>query len=140
MDTQMAAYKATSEASESVADEELEGISLEEALVKVDHISAEIKELEMLKKKIITNPTMTDISKKLRCKPMNIKIKEHKRDINKYEKVRALHLGVLDKLPKGTPLYDFAFNCQYARKMQNIATKKIEEEKNQINSFLNEEY
>lgn len=110
-------------------EEELEDITLEEALTKIDKIMTFIREIEEIKKKVITNTTMTDISKKLRCKPLNEKIKEHRREMKKYEKVRAKHLGVLDKLQKGTPLYSFAFNCQYARKMKDIADKAIEEEK-----------
>lgn len=125
---QYAAFKRTTEESDSMDEEELTQISLEEALMKVEKIMVQIKELEEMKKKVTSNKTMTEISKKLRCKPINEKIKEHRRHLHRYEKVRAKHLGILDKLPKDSPLYSFAFNCQFAQKMQKVALKEIEAE------------
>jgi hypothetical protein len=99
-------------------------------------MQALIDELDEAKKKVITNKTMTDNSKKHRVKPYNEKIKEHRRAMKKYEKVRAKHLGILDKLPKDSPLYSFVYNCQFAQKLQNAANKMIEEEKVAVDKFI----
>lgn len=134
--SQASGLKPSTEDSESMDEEELKEITLDEALMKIEKLMSQIKELDESRKKIYKNTTMTDISKKLRCKPINERIKEHRRVMRKYEKVRAIHLGILDKLPKDSPLYAFAFNCQIAHRMQQIAHKKIEEEKQCVENFL----
>lgn len=48
--------------------------------------------------------------------------------MRKYEKVRAKHLGILDKLPKDSPLYAFASNCMFADRMKKITQAHILEE------------
>lgn len=76
---------------------------------------------------------------KLRLKPVNEKIKEHRKEMRKYEKVRAKHLGVLDKLSKDSPLYSFAYNCQIARKLRDIAERKIKHGREFVDKFLKDE-
>lgn len=137
--SQFSQFRATTETTETFDEEELEEITLEEALAKIDKYQALIDELNESKRKIIKNANMNDMAKKLRCKPYNDRIKGHRKDMKKYERVRAKHLGVLDKLSKGTPLYAFAYNCQLARKSQNIANKIIEQEREWIGRVLEEE-
>lgn len=134
--SQYTQYKPTTEASENFDEEELAEISLEEALMKIEKIQSQIDEINEAKKKVITNQTMTEISKKLRCKPYNEKIKEHRKTMKKYEKVRAKHLGILDKLPKDSPLYSFAYNCQIAHKLKKIADNVIDLEKIAVDKFI----
>lgn len=107
--------------------------------MKIEKIQSQIDEINEAKKKVITNETMTEISKKLRCKPYNEKIKEHRKVMKKYEKVRAKHLGILDKLPKDSPLYSFAYNCQIAHKLKKIADNVIEQEKVAVDKFIERE-
>lgn len=102
--------KLTTDETESIDEEELNSIPLEEALAKIEEIYKEVKELEDNRKGILNNKAITEISKKLRCKPINEKLKELKKQMKKYERVRAKHLGILDKLPKDSPLYAFAYN------------------------------
>lgn len=128
--------KLTTDETESFDEEELNEIPLEEALQQIEEIMKEVKELEEVKKKVLSNKSMTEISKKLRSKPINEKLKMCRKAMRKYERVRSKHLGILDKLTKGTRLYKFAANCQYASRMRNIAQKKIDEEKNWVKNFL----
>lgn len=98
-----------------------------------------IREIEATKKKVVSNKTMTQVSKKLRLKPLNEKIKEHRKVMRKYEKVRSKHLGILDKLPKDSPLYNFAYNCSIAKKLKDIADKKIKDERDLIETWAQDE-
>lgn len=79
---------------------------------------------------------MTEVSKKLRCKPYNEKIKEHRRAMKKYLKVRAKHLGILDKIPKDSPLYPVAANCQLSKKFRETTDQIIDCERKLIDQFL----
>ena len=111
---------------DSVDEEELKLIDLDEALLKIQELMKDIKELKNMKNDIL-NGRMTDNSKKLRCRPINEKLKVLKRRLKRYEKIRAKHLGVLDKIPKDSPLYRFMSNCKFADKMNKITNKRIEE-------------
>ena len=101
-------------------------------------IYKQVKELDENKKVILNNKAITEISRKLRWKPINEKLKELRKEMRKYEKVRAKHLGILDKLPKDSPLYAFAYNWQYAQRMKKLAQKKIDDEKKWVEAFLNQ--
>lgn len=134
--TQFAVFKPSTQGTETLEDEELEGMTLEEALAKIEDIMKEVRQLEQMKKRVLSNKTMTDTSKKLRCRPINEKMKEFKKEMRKYEKVRAKHLGILDKIPKDHPLYGYHTTCQLANKMKEVALEKIDEERNCLNQFL----
>lgn len=55
-----------------------------------------------------------------------------------YLRVRAKHLGILDKIPMDSALYPVAMNCQFAKRCKEATDKIIEEERDEVDKFLQE--
>ena len=131
-------YKPLPRLEENFDDEELLDITLQGALAKIERYQGYIDKLNLSKKKINSDPSITEISKKLRCKPYNDKIKGHRKEMKPYERVRAKHLGILEKIPKYSPLYPVAANCQFSKRCKEATYKIIEGERQLIDNFLQE--